>query len=280
MMMTANPAKVFNAICGVEVATIPFVCNQTLDLASLAQRFKRTGRVRIPAFLGAGASEMRDFLGHTDEWIQVINEPGGVLEMELTEWENLDDNRKLNIQREMYSRGARGFQYSYAAIRIPDKTEVDDDASPLADFSRFMMSSGLRNCVEAIIGIENLSFTDGQATSYGIDDFLTGHDDDAPGRRRVAAFVLGMTPIWRLEWGGLLIFHPTATSDATALIPAFNTLDLFTVPALRPNSTHRNAPAPTAFWLMTRRPGHWERPTGSTPPASSKPNGHAPTPVI
>ncbi len=175
---------------------------------------------------------MRDYLAHTDEWIQVINKPGGVLEMELDEWQALGTRRKSDIQRDMYARGARGFQYSYAAIRIPTEDELDDDDSPLADFSRFMMSAGLRETVEAIIGSGKLHFTDGQATSYGVGDFLTGHDDDVPGRDRLAAFVLGMTPIWRLEWGGLLIFHPTTSSDALALVPAFNTLDLFAVPAL------------------------------------------------
>lgn len=230
--MTANSAKVFNSIDQVTVGTIPFACNQTLDLDSLAERFQKTGRIRIPAFLGSGAVEMRDFLGHTDEWIQVINKPDGVLEMELDEWEALNGRRKSIIQRDMYARGARGFQYSYAAISIPNETELDDDDSPLADFSRFMLSADLRNAVEAIVGTKHLRFTDGQATSYGIDDFLTGHDDDVPGRDRVAAFVLGMTPIWRLEWGGLLIFHPTPTTEAIALVPAFNTLDLFAVPAL------------------------------------------------
>ena len=230
--MTAHAAKLFRPHLDLQREVVPLACARSLDVKELARCFKETGRVRIPAFLGSGHTEMRDYLAHTDEWIQVINKPGGVLEMELNEWEALGSRRKTGIQRDMYARGARGFQYSYAAIRIPTKDEVDDDDSPLADFSRFMMSAGLRQTVEAIIGTEGLHFTDGQATAYGVDDFLTGHDDDVPGRDRVAAFVLGMTPVWRLEWGGLLIFHPTASADALALVPAFNTLDLFAVPAL------------------------------------------------
>ena len=230
--MAANAAQVLRANDEIQAGASPLACNPSLDLATLAERFKETGRVRIPAFLGSGFAEMRGYLAHTDEWIQVINEPGGVFEMELNEWEALDPSHKSSVQREMYARGARGFQYSYAAIRIPTKNELDDDDSPLADFSHFMMSTGLLNAVEAIVGTENLSFTDGQATSYGVDDFLTGHDDAVPGRDRVAAFVLGMTPIWRLEWGGLLIFHPTVEAEALALVPTFNTLDLFAVPAL------------------------------------------------
>ena len=230
--MPAHAAKPAYADLHAAAEGIPLACNPSLDVAQLAKCYRETGRVRISGFLGSGHTEMRDYMAHTDEWIQVINKPGGVLEMELNEWEALGPRRKKAIQRDMYARGARGFQYSYAAIRIPTADEVDDDYSPLADFSRFMMSKGLRQTVETIIGTENLHFTDGQATAYGVDDFLTGHDDDAPGRNRVAAFVLGMTPVWRLEWGGLLIFHPTPDADALALVPTFNTLDLFAVPAL------------------------------------------------
>ena len=230
--MAADSMRVLEPSKDIYPAAIPLSCNPSLDVAALAKRFQETGRVRIPAILGSGHVEMRDYLAHTDEWIQVINKPGGVLEMELNEWQALGTRRKAAIQRDMYARGARGFQYSYAAIRVPTEEELDDDDSPLADFSRFMMSAGLHETVEAIIGTENLHFTDGQATAYGVGDFLTGHDDDVPGRDRVAAFVLGMTPVWRLEWGGLLIFHPTPSADALALVPAFNTLDLFAVPAL------------------------------------------------
>ena len=231
-MMTAEATKVLRPSRDIDAAALPLACDPSLDVAKLAKRFQETGRLRIPAFLGAGHVEMRDYLMHTDEWIQVINKPGGVLEMELNEWQALGTRRKATVQRDMYERGARGFQYSYAAIRIPTENELDGEDSPLADFSHFMMSAGLLETVEAIIGTKNLHFTDGQATAYGVGDFLTGHDDNVPGRNRVAAFVLGMTPVWRLEWGGLLIFHPTASEDALALVPAFNTLDLFAVPAL------------------------------------------------
>lgn len=206
--------------------------NRAFDLQALASEFRTTGRVRIPAFLGTGASELSDYLLSTDEWIQVINEPGGVIELELDEWVDLPRARKTEIQNALYARASRGFQYSYAAIRIPGPIEQEEDETLLGDFSRFMDSKDLLSTVEAIIGSTDLAFTDGQATAYGVGDFLTGHDDNVPGRNRVAAFVLGMTPLWRLEWGGLLIFHPTPSADALALVPAFNTLDLFAVPAL------------------------------------------------
>ena len=82
----------------------------------------------------------------------------------------------------------------------------------------------------AITGIATPRFVDGQVTAYGPGDFLTGHDDDVANSRRRAAFVLGMTPQWRMEWGGLLMFHDRGAIPFSGLCPQFNTLDLFQVP--------------------------------------------------
>ena len=50
------------------------------------------------------------------------------------------------------------------------------------------------------------------------------------GSRRKAAFVFGLTPQWRPEWGGLLLFHEPGQIEISGLVPQFNTLDLFSVP--------------------------------------------------
>jgi len=48
--------------------------------------------------------------------------------------------------------------------------------------------------------------------------------------RRKAAFVFGLTPQWRPEWGGLLLFHEPGEIEISGMVPQFNTLDLFSVP--------------------------------------------------
>jgi SM-20-related protein len=42
---------------------------------------------------------------------------------------------------------------------------------------------------------------------------------------------LGLTAQWRVEWGGLLLFHDDPVQIAGQM-PHFNCLDLFAVPAL------------------------------------------------
>jgi Rps23 Pro-64 3,4-dihydroxylase Tpa1-like proline 4-hydroxylase len=44
--------------------------------------------------------------------------------------------------------------------------------------------------------------------------------------------VLGLTPGWRAEWGGLLMFHERGGDIERALMPRFNVLNVFAVPQL------------------------------------------------
>jgi Rps23 Pro-64 3,4-dihydroxylase Tpa1-like proline 4-hydroxylase len=73
-----------------------------------------------------------------------------------------------------------------------------------------------------------ITVIDGRATRYGPGDFLTHHDDHSGNRH--TAYVLGLSPEWRPDWGGLLMLHDPAEARSQALHPQFNTLTLFRVP--------------------------------------------------
>jgi Rps23 Pro-64 3,4-dihydroxylase Tpa1-like proline 4-hydroxylase len=44
--------------------------------------------------------------------------------------------------------------------------------------------------------------------------------------------VFGLTPQWRIEWGGLLLFHGADGQVERGFVPRFNSLALFAVPQL------------------------------------------------
>jgi Rps23 Pro-64 3,4-dihydroxylase Tpa1-like proline 4-hydroxylase len=44
--------------------------------------------------------------------------------------------------------------------------------------------------------------------------------------------VLNLSPRWKIEWGGLLMFHGDDGHVAEAFLPNFNSLNLLKVPAL------------------------------------------------
>ena len=50
------------------------------------------------------------------------------------------------------------------------------------------------------------------------------------GKGRIAAYVLNLTPQWRPEWGGLLLFPGSDGAQAEAFVPGFNRLSLLRVP--------------------------------------------------
>lgn len=210
--------------------TSPLIFNADLDVPALAHTFRSTGHVRIPHILAAGAPELYRYLEANECWMQVLNKPGGgAYEMPLHEWLEPGSQRRAAIQREIHAHACDGFQYSYAALRIPAPDEACADPV-LCQIGDLMAEPTVRETLAAITGIADPVFTDGQVTAYGEGDFLTGHDDDLAGSGRVAACVLGMTPQWRLEWGGLLMFHELGQVPFWGMGPQFNTLDLFSVP--------------------------------------------------
>lgn len=71
-----------------------------------------------------------------------------------------------------------------------------------------------------------------QMTKYSAGYFLKQHDDGEPGdsNQRLCAFVLNMTKNWRPDWGGSLHIQNDDGSNAAAVAPGFNQLNLFKVP--------------------------------------------------
>nr|WP_240902836.1 2OG-Fe(II) oxygenase family protein [Caulobacter sp. SLTY] len=68
------------------------------------------------------------------------------------------------------------------------------------------------------------------ATRYLPGHFLTAHDDAAPGKHRLYAYVLNLTARWRADWGGILMFLDEEDHVAEGYTPSFNALNIFRVP--------------------------------------------------
>ena len=214
--------------CGLAGCTLAVATDHPVD--ELARSFAETGRVRIANFLAEGALALHDQLQTSGEWIHLITAERGVDEIDPRARVALGRSGMAARQAEAQQRSTDRFGYSYEAIAIPAPEEAAASADLIDRFALLMASAPMRALLGAITGVPVQGFTDGQATAYGPGDFLTVHDDAVDGKDRTAAFVLGLTPGWRLDWGGLLLFHGERDRDALALPPMFNTLDLFAVP--------------------------------------------------
>lgn len=234
-----------------------FVINPALDRDALARTFRNTGRLRIANFLSEGALPMLQSLWKREDSIHVVSAPGGALEFDAAAKAALSEEEWSTIERDAYLRARTEFQYRYELLAVPSRIDADDPTEPLDLFAQFMASASTQDFLCAVTGETGaLDFSDGQATAYGCGDFLTRHDDDVAGKSRIAAFVCGLTPVWQLDWGGLLLFHEDEGDTTFGLVPKFNTLDLFAVPRLHSVSAVTAAAPHRRFaitgWLSER----------------------------
>jgi SM-20-related protein len=218
-----------------------FRLSPTLDPAALAHAFARNGRVRIAGFLAAGLAEaLHASLRQREDWRQVIHSNGKVVELDRPTRAGFDQARREALDSAVFAAARTGFQYRYESIRVPDPPEERAVSSdPLAALAAFLSGDPVRGLLRTVSGCPDIDFADAQATCYAPGDFLTAHDDDVPGKHRRVAYVLGLTPEWRAEWGGLLLFHRPGEVDG--VVPGFNTLDVFAVP--QPHSVSLVSPA-------------------------------------
>lgn len=204
--------------------------NSKQDWSGLAERFRRNGHVRIFQFLGGDtAQRLHDKLRARQDWLQVLNSGDKLVELDRPTRGQLQEDQRKALDDAVYGSARYGFQYRYETIRVPDEPaarKASDDF--LGQFATWFSSRDILTKLKTVIGIDAIDFADMQATAYEPGDFLTGHDDNVAGKNRHAAYVLSLNPVWRPEWGGLLLRHLdefTVEGD----VPAFNTLDIFRV---------------------------------------------------
>jgi len=205
--------------------------NPALDWSRLAEAYRRDGRVRIDDLLDpASADELERVLLASDAWLQMVNSGDKLFELSREVRASFDADRSAALQAAVDEAARWGFQYRYEALRVPDApAERSAAGRPIDRFAAFLSSEPVLRFLQAVTGQAAIGFADAQATRYNPGDFLTGHDDEVAGKNRVAAYVYGLTRRWRVEWGGLLLFHES-DGQVSGLVPAFNSLTLFSVP--------------------------------------------------
>lgn len=234
-----------------------FALNPSLDANALAQRYAEHGHVRIEDFLCLDiATQLARNLRERGDWHWVMNSGEKVFELTRDVRAALSGGQVRALEEATYATARSGFQYRFETLRVPDDdAQRATSADMLAAFAAWLSSSEPLALLRRITGADAIDFADMQATAYGPGDFLTAHDDAVAGKRRHSAYVLGLNPAWRAEWGGLLLFHGQGGS-VRGHVPAFNTLDLFSVPQLHSVSEVTRAAANRRYsvtgWLRSR----------------------------
>lgn len=219
-----------------------FELNPELDVELLADRFRTQGRIHIPRFLAEeGAERLHQALRQREDWCLIINQDEKSFDLDRRSQAELTAEQRDALDAAVYAGARYGFQFRFESIRVPDgeaeRAAMDD---PLARFASFLSSPEVVGLLRRITGKPEIEFADAQATAYSPGHFLTAHDDEIAGKKRHAAYVFNLTPVWRVDWGGLLLFHGADGHVDQAFTPSFNALNIFAVP--QPHSVSMVAP--------------------------------------
>lgn len=209
-----------------------FSLNSGLDPLTLQQLFLKNRRLQITDFLGKeSASALHDYLTETNEWRLAVNRGEQILDLNEATLAGMNSEQLAKLDQAIFLGGRYGFQFRYDVIRLPKpSSQVAATNSPLADFHNFLCSSESIAFLRTITGMDDVDFVDAHASRYRAHHFLTAHDDQSLGMGRRAAYVLNLSPEWRVDWGGLLLFHDAQGNVTRGFTPSFNTLNIFAVP--------------------------------------------------
>lgn len=206
------------------------------QLSQAAEQFACNGFVRLENVLfERTAKHLYDWLRDEAAWWRVLNQGEKVWDLGPESIAALaQDPAKAGQLREAVHAGARaGFQYAYDTVRVADAmAERRARKWPVDRLLDALNSKPWLDLFRSVTGDADIVLADGQATRYLADHFLTSHDDGIAGKNRHAAYVLGLTPGWQTDWGGLLMFHAENGDVEQALLPRFNAMNLFRVPRL------------------------------------------------
>jgi len=220
---------------GVAMSTMPRL-NPDLDPHAIASAFAIRGRTHIPAILTPeSATRVQQCLNKETEYNVTINTPARIHDMAPSQIASLDSSQRYRMLDSVYKTAGSSFQMYYGTHRLSNGGEPYPDPDHfLASVVSFFNSEPFLAFARAVTGIPEIQHVDAQATRYAAGNFLTLHNDadDIEGRNRLVAYVLNMTPGWRLDWGGLLLFVDQNSNIEEGYIPAFNALNLFRVPQL------------------------------------------------
>lgn len=201
--------------------------------AAVADRLARTGRAQIADLLAEpAATRLLDEARRATPFQTVTTTASrGHVDMPAAWLESLTPAARTEMAKAVQETATQRFQYLYDSHPIWDMAQGGRlEGGPWRALIDFLNGEDFLAFARRITGEDRIAYCDAQVTRYRRGHFLTAHDDDVEGKQRYFAYVLNLTPHWRVEWGGLLMFHGDDGHVAEAFKPNFNALNLLKVP--------------------------------------------------
>lgn len=211
------------------IPDVPPELNPQLDRRAFSEAFNATGRVHIPNILTpASAARLYRVLQQETPWTVTLNKGQDFLDIEKV---SPEERGRLSMSAMDRARARTAFQYIFDNHRLSRNGEpYGNPGHYFVKLVAFLNAPHFLAFMREVTGLAGIAWTDAQATLYRPGDFLTEHDDQTGGHKRLAAYVLNMTPGWRADWGGVLQFPDKDGNIEEGYVPKFNALNVFSVP--------------------------------------------------
>ena len=199
--------------------------------AVIRERLARTGRAQIDGVLAVTDAQALYDAATAADYNVVTRRGTGHVDLPAAWLASLTPDQKQALGEAVQASAQTDFQYLYDNHPIYDLVQAGQARPVWRDLLAFLNGEAFLELMRDLTGEARIALVDAQLTRYRAGHFLTEHDDHAEGKNRFFAYVLNLTPAWRIEWGGLLAFHGADGNVAEAFTPRFNALSLLRVPA-------------------------------------------------
>lgn len=206
--------------------------NPRLDLDALAAEFAERGCVQVPdVFDPAQAEALLRCLASEVPWGFAYYDEGAKY-LRHHQLEDLGAEQQRALQKQIYQRAAKGYQYAYSVYPILDAyLQGWNEVALLNEFLEGLNSEPVIELVRRVTGMADVIKADAQATRYGPGQFLRQHNDQSPPDEVWrAAYVYNLTPRWQPDWGGYLQLIDRNGDVWRGFRPRYNVLNLLAVP--------------------------------------------------
>ena len=208
------------------------ILNPGLDLEALATAFAADGMVQIEQALRPEVADvLHGCLANEVPWSLAYRDRSGPRKLWAEELGVLNDAQRQALDEEIHSVAREGFQFRYDSFMMV--TAYKEKRHPELVLHRVIEQINSPPWLQAmrqITGFADVRRADAQATRYVAGHFLRHHNDfEEPDRR--AAYVINLSRDWHADWGGLLQFLDEDGEVSRTMMPRFNTISMFAVPA-------------------------------------------------
>lgn len=207
--------------------------NSELDVGRWRDELAARGRAQIDGFLQPEAAlALHECLQREVPWTLAYKDGPEPAVLAHEPWTALDAAGVDAVLARCHAHGAHDYAFAYESyMMVRAYKEGRDPGLLLHRVLEFLNSPDFIAFARALTGHASIRRANAQATRYGPGHFLRQHNDFDADEGRQFAYVLNLTREWHPDWGGLLQFMDDGGRVIDTLLPRWNTLSVFRVPA-------------------------------------------------